>query len=394
MNFNDLNDFDSEGLPYNISFVADEDDVTVQLITHDDEGSEQIDIYHVLTVSGYSSSIENDNDIEIYNEDQLLIGLICFSTSDKSFDISDLTPARYISYLVDRSGSLTTGFSGNYIFRKSYVLILDEFINIYREKYQVLSPHWGKFTHECSEKVTIDFPDKLVVTSELIMPTREHVTKFQRAILSTDGFDRFLKKYHLLELIYDYVCVLRLRTMSTDLNGFSDVMKDYSNSKELNRLNDMVKNYVRNSDEISRVFVVSKDFKSVVISLCQDIDRGDNPLRESGKWNAFWAFVEAENISFTEDKITSSSPKFAKYSNADEYNAHLFKIAAFWIYRIRCSIAHMKIGEFIFQEDDEEFVVKVGERLIDSFIECIYTNQTFKALVGKSDKMDALLQTI
>jgi hypothetical protein len=63
----------------------------------------------------------------------------------------------------------------------------------------------------------------------------------------------------------------------------------------------------------------------------------------------------------------------------------------YWVYRIRCSIAHTKIGSHIFVSEDEEFVSSVGEKLIDSIISSVYSNAEFKALVNKSDLIDETL---
>src|SRR5690606_13275654 len=46
------------------------------------------------------------------------------------------------------------------------------------------------------------------------------------------------------------------------------------------------------------------------------------------------------------------------------YNKFIHSVTAYWIYRIRCSIAHFKIGEYILTRDKEEFIVEFAEPLI------------------------------
>ena len=48
----------------------------------------------------------------------------------------------------------------------------------------------------------------------------------------------------------------------------------------------------------------------------------------------------------------------------EEYSKLIIDIAVYWIYRIRCSIAHNRIGEYVMSIDDEEFVVNVVEPLL------------------------------
>jgi hypothetical protein len=390
MNVNDLNYFESDGLPFNISFVADDNNIIAEI---DNENGEK-DVYHVITVTGYSSSINNENDVEVLDAEENLMALLCFSCEGKAFEVSGLTAARFISYLVDidnYSASIADRF---YTFRKSYLLVLEDFIDEYNIKYKNLSPHWGKFTHENYEKVIVEFPDQLVAKSHMVMPTKEHVEKFQRSIISADGFDRFLKKYHVLELIYDYVCILRLRTINTDLIGFSKIMNDYSGSGEIDNLNNVISTYVEDVDEIVSAFQESKDFPVIVRRIFQDKTRASNPLGIDAKWSAFWEFIENQDVAFSEDKIARGAPRIIKYTSREEYNKFLLKISAYWIYRIRCSIAHMKIGEFIFKQSDEGFVVTIGERMLDSMIDNIYSNSEFISLIRKSDKLSKLLEQV
>lgn len=45
---------------------------------------------------------------------------------------------------------------------------------------------------------------------------------------------------------------------------------------------------------------------------------------------------------------------------------------AYLIYRVRCSIAHSRIGEHILTQSDEEFVANVAEPLLKSLLIEIY----------------------
>jgi hypothetical protein len=63
--------------------------------------------------------------------------------------------------------------------------------------------------------------------------------------------------------------------------------------------------------------------------------------------------------------------------NAEEYKTLLLKVTGYWIYRIRSSIAHNKIGEFIMEDIHQEFVVEIGEELLLEVIKQIFSSQIF-----------------
>ena len=46
----------------------------------------------------------------------------------------------------------------------------------------------------------------------------------------------------------------------------------------------------------------------------------------------------------------------------------IINIATYWIYRVRSSIAHSRIGEYVMSTSDEEFVVEIAEPLLRSVL--------------------------
>jgi hypothetical protein len=60
---------------------------------------------------------------------------------------------------------------------------------------------------------------------------------------------------------------------------------------------------------------------------------------------------------------SNSVKNFAKVPVSD-YDKFIHTITSYWIYRVRCSIAHFKIGEYILTRDKENFIVEFAEPLI------------------------------
>jgi hypothetical protein len=50
------------------------------------------------------------------------------------------------------------------------------------------------------------------------------------------------------------------------------------------------------------------------------------------------------------------------------YQEFTLKLTAYWIYRIRSSVAHHKIGEYLMTNDDEVFMLDFAEPLLDELI--------------------------
>lgn len=77
---------------------------------------------------------------------------------------------------------------------------------------------------------------------------------------------------------------------------------------------------------------------------------------------------------FDSGNINESTLDSLKITNSNNpIETFLPKLISFWIYRVRCSIAHNKIGEYILSWEDENFITDFAEPLIKEVL-----NQCFK----------------
>jgi hypothetical protein len=53
---------------------------------------------------------------------------------------------------------------------------------------------------------------------------------------------------------------------------------------------------------------------------------------------------------------------------------HLSKFAAYMVYRVRSSIAHFRLGEFLLSSEDEAFVAEVAEPILRKIVLAAYTH--------------------
>lgn len=397
MELDELNSIGGVGneLLYKIQYCAEHNSIVVTMddqpveTTGEAPTEDNTSEHEVFIVTGYNSGINTKDDIEVLDNEGSLLGILCLSCNDKTMPIDNMTQYRYASYVLDCESANSVGMDKSHTFKNSYLFVKKEHSNLYKERFMDSAPLWGGFTHVEKCKFYEGEPTHLYACDGLLFPTEEHKLKLNYAVLSLDGFDRYLKKYHLLELIYDYICVLKLRTMDSSIKDFRSVMMSYSR-EELPSLKSLLKNYIEDVDSIIDVIYMVRDHKDISYKIFQEYSRESNPLKDSSNWNSFWECLESEKLSFE----NSRNNKFGKYNNKQEHTILVLNIVSYWIYRIRCSIAHNKIGEFIFNSEDEKFVVEVGEKIIDRVIKKVYSNENLKVLIDRSKKIDECLETI
>ncbi|WP_152608914.1 hypothetical protein [Aphanizomenon flos-aquae] len=85
MNYNDLTEFSD--LPYDITLFSEYDGICT------------LNGMIPIPVDAVSFSYESDEDIEIYNEHNNFLGVLCICKSITDINIASLTEARYIAYI-------------------------------------------------------------------------------------------------------------------------------------------------------------------------------------------------------------------------------------------------------------------------------------------------------
>ncbi|MEI8602315.1 hypothetical protein P4S55_16445 [Shewanella sp. PP-Sp27a-2] len=354
-------------------------------------------VYVIYPVKGFSSSIRIDSDVPLLGVDDIEIGVICIPDKESSSVFSSFTNPMIIclileySLLLDGSGDndlfldkIDFSPSNEYLLSFGCVLIERQFSNDYECKYKNSSAIWGGFTHTDLREAYKVSVQKISVIDGINIPTSEHELKLSESIFSSNSFDRFLKKYHLLELLYDYLCIAKLRTIDNGLMDYRNIMGDYSKEDIVN-IKKIFSLYIDDVEGLCKVILDSTSYKPIMTSIFQIHSKDSNPLKNDGNWSKFWAAVEAGKLNSTDFKN-----KDYKFSGHD-FKVTVLEILAYWVYRIRCSIAHNKIGEFLFSPSDEAFIVEFAEKIIDIVSAQIFSNLELKALLDKSKKIELFL---
>ncbi|WP_019442224.1 hypothetical protein [Moritella marina] len=381
-----------------LSFEVINGDMTVKIneyleVYEEDGAAEEEDgaaeeEYYIFEIYAVSSMIKSEVDVEIKNEDGELIGFICFGDELVKKPLNQYTKIKLVGlnleYISDIDNTSLNEFEP-YVLNKSYALIHSQFASEYKNTLLNSSGIWGGFSHSIADPLYKTCVSEIVAMSGIKLPTIEHENKLRGAVSSNNGFDRFLKKYHMLELLYDYICVLKLKTMESSIKSFRRVMQEYSR-EEFKSLKLLLDDYVMNVDGIVSVMESADEFGTLVTDVFHVYSKDSNPIKDEAKWNSFHELLVERNLSLNKCKS-----KNLCQNNNEKYRLFILNVATYWIYRIRCSIAHNKIGEFIFEPENEDFVVEIGEKLLDCVISQVLSNLELKEMFDKEAQMNAFL---
>jgi hypothetical protein len=131
----------------------------------------------------------------------------------------------------------------------------------------------------------------------------------------------------------------------------------------VSRLLYLVNAYCSDINSIVRCLNKVKGYKKVATELFFIFGKkNSNPLKDISNFEKF--ISSADPFSYLNCKKILGS----NISTLENYKLFIRKLSVYWIYRIRCSIAHNKIGEYLMSLKDEKFVTDFGFPLLQEII--------------------------
>ena len=257
-----------------------------------------------------------------------------------------------------------TGVIRDFQFQNDYILTHQTVWDIYERLYRVGSVAWGNFSHiEDASPLPIYSTNTSPIEAKksIKLPTAEHADAAIRALTQNSALTRYLNLYHLLELSFDYDLVMDIRSLGDNLKGIGKLLNSYSN-KELDRLCRLMAKHINNEEEIAaalRPIFNNTPYQSKISEMLFDYPKDGHP------------FADKRSELFSAARLGFDRPSF-KTAKIEWSLEKLNKLAAYIIYRFRCSIAHSTIGEFIISGADEKFVAEIAEPLAMKVISQIY----------------------
>ncbi len=327
----------------------------------------------VLPVFRTSSKFERGEDLEILDDSQATLATLCLTKGETVDDIYSVTAWRYAAFLADVSGSSPV-VSGRYTFTSDYVVVDRDRLQLYIDDYWDGAPIWGGYSHDQIELSSwTKAASPVQARAGLSPPTDHHKEAFQRYLSANNSFDRFLRLYHCVELLFDFVTFKKIQKLGDDLVGYGELTKDLTRG-EYDRLLAILVEFCDRPADVGAALNQAAPYASTCKEIFQDYSKDSNPLKGEA-FSKFWTLVEGTNVA-------AVNFPGAKLGNAEAAQKLIIKIAAYWIYRVRCSIAHNRVGEFILTDAHDDFVGSFATTLLATVVEQILSNSEFKDLAN------------
>ncbi|SEI01736.1 hypothetical protein SAMN02799636_04961 [Methylobacterium sp. 275MFSha3.1] len=326
----------------------------------------------VMPLDGVSWSLDRTNDLEISDEHGVIFGTLCLVSGKGPYSIETMTRWQYSAYLADCIRGAVG--SETHQFTRDYAVIDASELERYVADYKAGSALWGGFHHGASSVPYAGWKRDIVARPKVILATEYHRRSFMLTALAASPQEQYLKLYHTIELLFDYVTFRKLVKSGNNLAGFGKVMSTYQRS-ELDKLKAIFKEYCENPRAVASKMPALAPYLDRAEDMFQAHSKEGNPLGTDDQWARFCDLVRSGAIDFEDFKRVKLCQKI------DSYDEFITKIAAYHVYRIRSSIAHSRIGEYVLSESDNDFITTYAIPLIEEITIQIFSGEGMSELV-------------
>lgn len=314
-----------------------------------------------LQLAACSTGVRRDQDIEIKDEAGVILGILCPTKSDVPVDVAGLTEDRLCAYYTEAPPNA----GAQYTFRHDYLVVPREIRQRYGDEFMDGAAIWGGFVHEAPGVMPMQNPgtaDEIVARSFRVFVTPSHQRAAARAAREPYVFERFLKLYHMLELLFDYELVQGIQGLGNDLHGIAKLLSAYR-SDDMNRLGTLVRKYCKNHQGLIVQLNKLIAYREPACEIFYRFGKEGNPIKEEGH---FRAMLDAGGI-------TLAGMTAAKLG-ADPGRLPLLaqNLTIYAIYRVRCCVAHHKIGEYLITDGDDIFLLEFAEPLLREVLSQVF----------------------
>jgi hypothetical protein len=330
--------------------------IEIENINQIDENTISVNNFIPIKVIKVNQSYNINNVIDL-NFDGSTEGHLFFTKQKGAINLDSMTTFEFTAFLIEAEREDYDIES--YEFKNDYIVIKQTFWNTYISDYKKTSPLWGGFSHTLNytEPITKYLNNILEIDAGVKLKDLDNYSYEStiRAIEQPYAFERFLKLYHLIELQFDYFLIDKIKNLQIpqDSNEIGKLLNDYSRT-ELDRLTEIISSYCTDVNPLISKLEKVFTFRQISEEIFIKYGNKTKPLNES-KFNELF-----DSSSFSESNLTN----LKIVNNSNSINIFIPKLVSYWIYRIRCSIAHNKIGEYLLSWEDEKFIVEFAEPLM------------------------------
>lgn len=311
--------------------------------------------------------------IDVKRPDGNDLGLLLLSKYRKFDSFGDFSLSEFLAYLVEVPVAIFGILP--YKFQKDYLVVSQNFGEAYQQQYYHSAPIWGQFTHSPPPASHGEVITALTAMNGIALPSQHHLEAFSRYVHSKNPLERYLRLYHCVELLFDAVIVLKIKKLGADIREFSSIMGEHGKG-ELDRLRAISLGFITAPENLAARFVKVTNYAPLATKVFQDFSKDGNPVSpkdQSVRWQRLLSDLAAGR--YRENDLNKS------IIGKEKYDDFVCKTASYWIYRIRCSIAHSRVGEFILEDSEHDFIVEFAEPLLLEFVRQVFTAQTLHDLL-------------
>ncbi|HHH2012104.1 TPA: hypothetical protein ACXR7G_002346 [Yersinia enterocolitica] len=316
-----------------------------------------------IAVNAVSELYSEPGSVIIKNEQGIELGVLCLCKG-KKFEGGDiLTEYEQVAFLLDcqEINSLS-----DHVLESNYVVIEKDFYVEYRNDYFNSASIWGGFSHNSYISTSQPLPNHITAISGINFPTSFHKDNADRSITLTWPFEKYLKLYHILELSFDYYFVKKIKGMPDDLNGYGKLISSLKGGEQV-KLKETLSPYISNYNELALKLNLMLINTAKSDEIFNGYDKENNALIYK-KENYLKNISNYKSFSQTDFNIAFPN------STTEKYEEFIFSVTIYCIYRLRCCIAHSKIGEYVMTSSDEGYIDEFGLPLIKELLKQYLVN--------------------
>lgn len=334
----------------------------------------------IIPISSHDYWMDHSVNIEIKDYSGSIIGIICTQTfSSREINIKNSPDETVKCFLVD-ADDINEVDVENYRFTSKYLLIHKSKYSEYKEKYMYSSALWGGYCHLSNPSSYSKTITTVTAVEGVHIPTAINNLSLQRSTGSNNCFEKFLSLYHQFELIFDLVFVKKIKKMNdNELYDISKIVKRHAGAtSELDLLKNIIEEFCTNHTDIEKIIneINVSEHTMTMKEIFQDFTKTGNPFADQEKkFNEVVGLIDIGGLTHERYK------QLAKDKDIDAYRRWMIKIISYWLYRLRCSIAHNRISEFVFNDTHEKFVDDIGIQLLRKILILTFKSNGFKQIM-------------
>ena len=156
-----------------------------------------------MPLDGVAWSVDRADDIQLLDDMGAPLGVLCLVAGRDPMPPSEMTRYQYTALLADAPDINT--LLGPARISRDYAVIEEAEFARYIENYRDGSALWGAFHHGEASAHPSGSVTEIRARMGIAAPTPHHLASFLLLTRATNPREQFLRTYHLIELLFDYV---------------------------------------------------------------------------------------------------------------------------------------------------------------------------------------------